>query len=107
MRLFDANTNETIAHDSFFITITKHDQLLMRDLFHTHTGELPLKVTPPNTPRKWTIYGDQEPFLNAWVNQEGGPIPALADALGQGGLYHINIEWLAIDSANNLVTPTQ
>ena len=50
MRLFDANTNQTIVHDSFFITITKHDQLLMRDLFHTHTGELTLDVTPTNTP---------------------------------------------------------
>jgi len=107
MRLFDANTNETIAHDSFFITITKHDQLLMRDLFHTHTGELPLKVTPTNTPGKWTIYGDQEPFLNAWVNQEGGPIPVLADALGEGGLYHIHIELFAIDYDKNIFTPDQ
>ena len=107
MRLFDANTNETILHDSFFITITKHDQLLMRDLFHTHTGELTLKVTPTNTPGKWRIYGDQEPFLNAWVNQEGGPIPVLADALGEGGLYHIHIELFAIDYDKNIFTPDQ
>jgi len=107
MRLFDANTNETILHDSFFITITKHDQLLMRDLFHTHIGELMLSVTPTNTPGKWTIYGDQEPFLNAWVNQEGGPIPVLADALGEGGLYYIHIELFAIDYDKNIFTPDQ
>ena len=107
MRLFDANTNETIVHDSFFITITKHDNLLMRDLFHTHTGELTLDVTPTNTSGKWTIYGDQEPFLNAWVNQEGGPIPVLADALGEGGLYHIHIELFAIDYDKNIFTPDQ
>lgn len=107
MRVFDANTNESIVHDSFFITITKHDQLLMRDLFHTHTGELTLDVTPTDTPGKWTIQGDQEPFLNAWVNQGGGPIPVFADALGEGGLYHIHIELFAIDYDNNIFTPDQ
>ncbi len=107
MRVFDANTNQSIIHDSMFITITKHDQLLMRDLFHTHTGELTLDVTPTNTPGTWTIQGDQEPFLNAWVNQQGGPIPVFADALGEGGLYHIHIELFAIDYDNNIFTPDQ
>jgi len=107
MRVFDANTNQSIVHDSFFITITKHDQLLMRDLFHTHTGELTLDVTPTDTPGKWTIYGDQEPFLNAWVNQNGGPIPVQADALGEGGLYHIHIELFAIDYDNNIFATDQ
>ena len=107
MRLFDANTNQSIIHDSFFITITKHDQLLMRDLFHTHTGELILDVTPTNTPGTWTIQGDQEPFLNAWVNQEGGPIPVFADALGEGGLYHVHVELFSIDYDQNIFTPDQ
>jgi len=107
LRLFDANTNETIIHDSFFISITRHDQLLLQDLFHTHTGELTLDVTPTNTPGKWLIQGDQEPFLNAWVNQDGGPIPIQADALGEGGLYHIHIELFAIDYDKNIFTPDQ
>jgi hypothetical protein len=107
MRLFDANTNQTILHDSFFIDITKHDQLLLRDLFHTHTGELTLDITPTNTPGTWTINADQEPFLNAWVNNEGGPIEVLADALGEGGLYHLHIELFAIDYDKNIFTPDQ
>ena len=107
MRIFDANTNQSIVHDSFFISITKHDQLLMRDLFHTHTGELILDVTPTNTPGTWTIQADQEPFLNAWVNQNGGPIPVFADALGDGGLYHIHIELFSIDYDQNIFTPDQ
>lgn len=107
MRLFDANSNETILHDSFFITITKHNQLLMQDLFHTHTGELTLEITPTNTPGKWLIQGDQEPFLNAWVNQDGGPIPVQVDALGEGGLYHLHIELFAIDYDKNIFTPDQ
>jgi hypothetical protein len=107
MRLFDANTNETIVHDSFFISVTKHNQLLLRDLFHTHTGELTLEITPTKTPGKWTIYGDQEPFLNAWLNQGGGPIPVLADVLGEGGLYHLHVELFSIDYDKNIFTPDQ
>jgi hypothetical protein len=107
LRLFDANTNQTLVHDSFFITISKHNQMLMRDLFHTHTGELTLDITPTNTPGQWTIYGDQEPFLNAWVNQDGGPIPVLAPVLREGGLYQIHIELFAIDYDKNIFTPDQ
>jgi len=96
MRLFDANTNETIVHDSFFITITKHDNLLMRDLFHTHTGELTLRVTPTNT-LGWTIYGNED-FVLGWMADEGGNIDLLAPVLGEGGLYHIHMELLFMDS---------
>ena len=35
LRLFDANTDETIKFVSYFITVEKDDQLLMRDLFHS------------------------------------------------------------------------
>ena len=96
MRLFDANTNETIMHDSIQVTITKHDQLLMRDLFHTHTGELTLRVTPTNT-LGWTIYGNED-FVLGWMADEGGNIDLLAPVLGEGGLYHIHMELLFMDS---------
>src|SRR5437899_2349611 len=40
MRLCDANTNERILQDSFFIPIKKHDQLLISDHIHIQTVEL-------------------------------------------------------------------
>lgn len=33
LRLFDANNNQTIQSNSFFVKVTKDDQLLMRELF--------------------------------------------------------------------------
>ena len=105
LRLFDANNNKTITHDSFFIEVRKHNQLLMRELFHTHSGVLILKITPTNTIGKWDIYGDKEPFLDAWMNQEGGPIDVLAPILGEGGLYQIHIELFSIDFDKNIFKP--
>src|SRR5574341_665649 len=37
LRLFDANNNQTIQHTSYFITVKKNNELLMRDLFHSHS----------------------------------------------------------------------
>src|SRR6187402_3848398 len=46
LRLFDAKTDETIQHVSYFITVEKDGKLLMRDLFHSHQGSLKLKINP-------------------------------------------------------------
>ena len=61
LRIFDANTNETVQKYSLWIEITKGNQLLMRDLFSTNTGTITLKITPTDTIGKWTIQADQDP----------------------------------------------
>jgi len=66
LRFFDADTNQTLKHISFFLTITKQDQPLFRDLLHTHTGVLDMNVIPTNN-TTWTVQGDREPILNGWV----------------------------------------
>src|SRR5437016_10671946 len=54
LRIFDANTNETVQKYSLWIEITKGNQLLMRDLFSTNTGTITLKITPTDTIGHWT-----------------------------------------------------
>ena len=97
IRVFDANTNQTIQHDSIQITITKHDQLLVRELFHTHTGYLTLRITPTNTIGQWTVYGNEN-FVLGWMADEGGNIDLLAPVLGESGLYHIHMELIFMDT---------
>jgi hypothetical protein len=46
LTLFDAKTDETVRFVSYFITVEKNDQLLMRDLFHSAQGPLKLKINP-------------------------------------------------------------
>ena len=104
LRLFDANNNETIVHTSFFITVTKNDQLLMRDLFHTHSGLLILKIKPTNTPGNWVSYGDKEPFQGGWTSTND-QLRVDAPILLEGGLYHFAIEVFGIDNDRNIFKP--
>ncbi len=105
LRIFDANTNETVQKYSLWIEISKDNQLLMRDLFSTNTGTITLKITPTDTIGKWIIQADQDPQLNSWMSQGGGPINVLAPILKEGGLYHIHLELQSINFLNNLFTP--
>ncbi|MBI3639099.1 MAG: PEFG-CTERM sorting domain-containing protein [Thaumarchaeota archaeon] len=104
LRIFDANTNETVQKYSLWIEITKDNQLLMRDLFSTNTGTITLKITPTDTIGHWTIQADQDPQLLSWMSQGGGPINVLAPILKEGGLYHIHLELQTINFLNNLFT---
>lgn len=101
-RWFDANTNETLQHISFYLTITKHGQLLFRELLHTHTGILNVNVLPTNGPT-WTVMADQEPTLEAYVpDNDDDPIDIQGPIFNEGGLYHFNIQMFSIDFDKNI-----
>jgi hypothetical protein len=112
-RLFDANNNQTIQHVTYEITVNKGTLLsfssssgqkpLLRDFFHAHNGLLTLKVQPSNG--TLTIYGEQDPFQNAWVADPGGTINVKGPVLLEGGLYHFHIEIFSIDNDRNLFLP--
>jgi hypothetical protein len=105
-RWFDANTNQSITHVSFFLTITKHNQLLFRELLHTHTGILNISIIPSAGPN-WTVYGDKEPILGGWVpDNDDDPIDVQGPILGEGGLYHLNMQMFSIDYDNNIFDTT-
>ncbi len=101
-RFFDANTNTTINNVSFFINVTKHDQILMHDLFYTKSGFLTIKLQPGNSIGKWTVYGDHDPVLGGWTSQTD-QVTVLSPILEEGGLYHFHMEILALDYANTMV----
>src|SRR5918992_1859371 len=62
LRLFDAKTDENIKFVSYFITVEKDDQLLMRDLFHSPDGALEIDITPTAS-GSVNVFGSTEPFL--------------------------------------------
>ena len=114
-RLFDANNNQTIQHVTYDITVTRgatssssssSDQKpLLRDFFHAHNGLLTLKIQP--TPGTITVYGEQDPILNAWVADPGGTVNIRGPLLLQGGLYHFHVEIFGIDYDRNIFIPDQ
>jgi len=103
LRLFDAKTDETIKFVSYFITVEKDGQLLMRDLFHSPEGPLKLKINP-TTSGSVNVFGSTEPFLGGWTS-ETGDITINGPLLLEGGLYHFAIEIFGIDSPRNIFTP--
>jgi hypothetical protein len=111
-RLFDANTNQTIQHVTYDLTVTRGTSTvkqgakpLLRDFFHAHSGLLTLKIEPSNG--TLTIFGERDPFQNAWVADPGGSVNIRGPILLEGGLYHIHIEIFGIDNDRNIFIPDQ
>lgn len=112
-RLFDANNNQTIQHVTYEITVAKgttssssssaNQKPLLRDFFHAHNGLLTLKIQPANG--TLTIYGEQDPFQNAWVADPGGTVNIKGPVLLEGGLYHFHVEIFGIDNDRNIFVP--
>jgi hypothetical protein len=113
-RLFDAVNNQTIQHVTYDISVFRGaagssssttDKPLLRDFFHAHNGLLTLRIQPTQGPI--TIYGEQDPILNAWVADPGGTINIRGPLLLQGGLYHFHVEIFTIDNDRSLFMPEQ
>ena len=102
LRLFDSKTGENITNVNYFLTITKGDKLLLRELFYSKDGPLTLKFRPNQGPV--TVYGSTEPFLGGWTD-ETGQLTVAGPVLTEGGLYHFGIEIFGIDNVRNIFKP--
>ena len=109
-RLFDAKTNETINFVTYDITVRKganpssDDKPLLRDFFQSPSGLLTLRVDPTND-TSLTIFGNQDPFLGAWISDPGGTINIRGPLLQEGGLYRFDIQVFGIDNPRNIFVP--
>ena len=89
LSLFDSKTGNNITNVNYFLTISKGGKELMKELFYSKEGPLTLKFQPEQG--LYTVYGNTEPFLGAWMN-ETGPITVSGPILTEGGLYHYTVE---------------
>jgi len=106
LKLFDAKTGNTIQHTSFFVTVDKEGELLMRNLFHTHSGDLIIKIQPTDlSVNDVIVYGDHEPFQGGWTSTND-QISVKAPILMDSGLYHFSIEIFGIDNDRNIFIPS-
>lgn len=99
-RFFDLNTNQTIQNVSFFINATNQNKTLIRDLFFTQSGLLKLDLKPKVS--SWTVNGNMEPILGGYTNKTD-EISLFSPLFIKSGLYHFEIEILAIEYVNNIV----
>jgi len=107
LRLFDAITGETIQHTSFLVSVDKEGKLLMRDLFHTHSGNLIIKIQSEDLDvNDVVVYGDEEPFQGGWTSVND-KITVKAPILLDAGLYHFEIEIFGIDNDRIIFVPSE
>jgi hypothetical protein len=115
LRLFDTSNNQTIQHVTYDITLTKGTNQagpgtkpILRDFFHAHNGIVTLKIEPVNsTGGQVTVYGERDPFQNAWLANPEGVINLRGQILLNSGLYHFHVEIFGIDNDRNLFIPDQ
>jgi hypothetical protein len=105
-RLFDPSTNQTFKHVTYFITMEKGDKKLAADTFHDHNGDLRIEVKPMNT-SKITVYGEQDPILNAYTGTPESPVIAAGPIFLEGGLYHFKVQISTIDFDRTLIPDDQ
>jgi hypothetical protein len=109
LRLYDANNNETIKFTTFGITVEKgvgeNAERIFSDVFHTESGLLQLRVQPAEGPVQF--FGTRDQFLNALIADPGGRIIIRGPMFLEGGIYHIRIDILGIDSIRQLFPPDQ
>lgn len=102
LRLFDSDTGNNITDVNYFLTISKGDEVLFRELFYSKKGPLTLKFQPNEGPI--SIFGTTEPFLGGWTS-DTGDITIAGPVLSEGGLYHFAIEIFGIDNVRNIFQP--
>jgi hypothetical protein len=105
-KLFDSNTNEGIKHVTYFITIEKDDKKLLSNWFHDHNGDLRLQIRPKNTDLV-TVYGEQDPILQAFTGTENSPVIAEGPVFLEGGLYHFIVRIVTIDFDRTIIPDDQ
>jgi hypothetical protein len=107
LRLFDAETNETIKFTTFTIQVIKGiDRTtvpLLRDTFHTENGLLTLKIQPRQEPLQ--VFGTRDNFLNAWKADSAGTVDIRGPLLLESGLYRIRVDVVTVDSIRNTFRP--
>jgi hypothetical protein len=97
-RLSDMATNETMKHVTYLIEIEKNGKRLLLDTFHSHTGNLGIKMRPSGA-EQITINGEQDPILASYTGDMEHPVSATGPIFAEGGLYHfiVTIETLDFD----------
>jgi hypothetical protein len=109
LRLYDANNNQTIQYTTFGITVEKgvgeNAERIFSDVFHTESGLLQMKVQPVEGSVHISATVDQ--FLNAYVADPGGTINIRGPMFLEGGIYHMRIDILGVDSVRELFPPDQ
>jgi hypothetical protein len=105
LELFDADSNRTIPHVYYFISVSKDNDLLMKELFHSHEGGITININSSNE-KDVRNFGDREPLMGAWIGSlngtnQGNNISVQAPILSEPGLYDLKVDIFGVDNDTN------
>jgi hypothetical protein len=103
-RLFDTNTNKSLNHVTYFINIQKGGKKLLSDWFHTHDGDLRIRIKNSNTSRINVSSPEQDPITGSYIGTRDNPITISGPIFSNGGLYQFKVRIATVDSDTGVLS---
>jgi hypothetical protein len=97
-RLFDPTTNRTFNHVTYYITLQKDGKRLFFEWFHSHQGDLVIKVDPNTKNKTITVDGEQDPIQYTYMGTLANPAVVSGPIFLEGGLYHFIVKIYTVDN---------
>lgn len=97
MYLIDQNSNKSIEHVTYRITILHDNITKMSNFFHSHLGELTIAAKNPRA-QEINVEGTFDALTNAIVPDPSGVIAITGPLFSSSGIYKINVEIITIDN---------
>ncbi len=98
----DAVTNLNINDVTLLIGLHHDGKVVFEDSFFSDNGMVVINVNPSDVDQP-EITGVRHPQLDAWYATESSPSKLIGPVFGSGGLYHFEIERIAINESNNVL----
>ncbi|MGQ0771274.1 MAG: PEFG-CTERM sorting domain-containing protein [Nitrososphaerota archaeon] len=98
----DAVTNLNINNVVLLIGLYHDGKVVFEDSFFSSNGTITIDVNPSEVDQP-VIIGERHSQLDAWHATESSPIELKGPVFDSGGLYHFEIERIAINESNSIV----
>ena len=103
-RLYDANTNKTFNHVTYFISIQKESKTLLSNWFHAHDGDLQILIKNTNASRINVSSPEIDPMIGSYIGTRDKPVTISGPLFSNGGLYHFKVRIVTVDSDTGVLS---
>jgi len=99
---YDNVNKEDIQNVTYFLTISKNNENLLREYFFAKDGILIFDVFPEDT-NQVQVFGEQQYDHNAYVMSDVTPLQVKGPIFSTDGIYTFDTELRTIDNINNWI----
>jgi lysophospholipase L1-like esterase len=99
---YDNANKEDVLNVTYFLTISKNNENLLREYFFAKNGILIFDVIPEDS-NQVQVFGEQQYDHNAYVMSDVTPLQVKGPIFSTDGIYTFDTELRTIDNINNWV----